>query len=280
MTLGIPSGSLFEATVVLLKKMEMDIVVNGRNFNAEITGNKIFSKAMIIRPNDLPLALKKGIVDAVITGYDMLAESGLEKEWCVIQELNYSKKSKQPARVVLFCRKDDPDEIIDSEEIFVSSEYPGIAKKIFKKARIIFSTGSTEIKVSDARFGFLYGIGIVETGKSLEDNGLKILKTLLISPVVLLAREKSEEMEIFGQMLKGALDAETFKLLKFNADKEDIKQLVKILPASQSPTVSNLADGAVAIETVVPKNIMADTIAAVKKAGGRNILAQAMDIFV
>lgn len=277
MTLGIPSGSLYEATLKLLQKVGIEVNVNGRNFIVEITGSEVFDKAIIMRPNDLPLALNNGIVDVAITGYDMLMESELEKDLCIIQKLGYAKKSKSSAKVVLFCREDDSDEIVDSKETLVSSEYLGIAKNIFKKAKIVFSTGSTEVKIADERFGFRYGIGITETGKSLEDNGLKILK-FLVAPVVLLARGKITEVEIIGQILKGALDAETFQLLKFNADLEAKEALIKTLPAMESLTVNTLADGAIAIETAITKNVITDIVVAIKKLGGRNILIQNINV--
>ena len=280
LTLGIPSGSLFESTLALLRKLGIEVVVNGRNFVVEIRGSDIFSRAIIMRPNDLPLALKRGIVDAIITGYDMCVESGLEKEICIIQKLDFSKKSRVPARVVVFCREDDSDEIFDSEEILVSSEYMELAKNIFKKSKIVFSTGSTEIKITIKEFGFRYGVGVVESGKSLKDNNLKIVKTILASPVVFATQEQAEEFDIFGQMLKGVLEAEKFQLVKFNAERKDQENLVKILPALESPTINDLADGAIAIETIIPKEKIADSIIAIKKLGGRNILVQNLNISI
>lgn len=278
--LGIPSGSLFDSTVALLRKVGIEVVVNGRNFIAEIRGSDIFSRAIIMRPNDLPLALKNGIVDGIITGLDMCLESGLEKELCMIVELNFSKKSRVPARVVVFCRENDLDEIVDSEEILVSSEYMELARNIFKKSKIVFSTGSTEIKVAIEEFGFRYGVGVVESGKSLKDNNLKIVKVILTTPVIFAVQKESQEFEIFGQMLKGALEAEMFQLVKFNADSKDKERLIEILPAMESPTISNLADGMIAIETVIAKEAITDSIIAIRKNGGRNILVQNINISV
>ncbi len=278
LTLGVPSGSLFDSTVALLRKVGIEVVANGRNFMAEIRGSDIFSRAIIMRPNDLPLALKNGIVDGIITGLDMCLESGLEKELCIIIELNFSKKSRLPARVVVFCRENDLDEIVDSEEILVSSEYMELARTIFKKAQVFFSTGSTEIKVAMEEFGFRYGVGVVESGKSLRDNNLKIVKVILTTPVIFAVRKESQEFEIFGQMLKGALEAEMYQLVKFNADSKDKDQLIEILPAMESPTINDLADGSIAIETVITKEAITDSIIAIKKVGGRNILVQNLNI--
>jgi ATP phosphoribosyltransferase len=278
MILGIPSGSLLEPTLALLKKLGVEVIINGRNFIAKIRGSGIFSASIIMRPNDLPLAVKTGVVDAAITGFDMCLESGLEKEICAIAKLNFSKKSRVPTRVVVFCRQNDSDEVVDSEEVFVSSEYMHLASRIFKKANIVFSSGSTEIKIAIKEFGFRYGIGVVESGKSLEDNGLKIIKTIVVSPVVLIAQEETEEIRTLGQMLEGALTAELHQLVKFNAGLSERDALIKILPSMEAPTISNLADGAVMIETVVPRNILTDTVIAIKKFGGRDILIQDMNI--
>lgn len=276
MVLGIPAGSLLDPTLGLLKKVGIEVAVNGRNFMADVRGSSIFSKAIIMRPNDLPLAVKMGVVDVAVTGNDMLLESCLENELCKIAELQFSKKSRKVTRIVVFGREDESDELIDTEDILVSSEYMYLASTIFKNAKIQFSTGSTEIKVAVKEFGFRYGIGVVERGRSLNDNRLKIIRTILISPVVLISKRETIELRILGQMLRGALEAELFQLIKFNADLSDKEQLIEILPAMEAPTISNLADGAIAIETAVPKNIMADTITAIKKAGGRNILVQDM----
>lgn len=280
MVLGIPAGSLLDPTLALLKKLGIEITVNGRNFIAEIRGSNIFSRAIIMRPNDLPLAVKTGVADAAINGLDMCMESGLEKELCTVVKLNFSKKSKVPAQVVVFGRSEDLDEMIDSEEVIVSSEYMSLGSTQFKKAKLVFSSGSTEIKVAIKEFGFRYGIGVVESGQSLEDNGLKIIKTIVVSPVVLIAREETEELKTLGQMLEGALTAEFYQLVKFNADLVDRDRLIKILPSLESPTISNLADGAIAIETTVPREIMTDTIVSIKKAGGRKILIQDINVAV
>lgn len=280
LVLGVPSGSLQEATLALLKKIGIEVLVNGRGFNCEIRGSEMFSKAIIMRPNDLPRAVATGVVNAAITGYDMCLESGLEKKLCKIVELPFSKKSRSAAQIVVFARADDDDEIEDLENVLVSAEYETLAKLEFKKAKVMFSTGSTEIKVALKNFGFRYGVGVTETGKSLKDNGLKIVKVITPSPVVLIARKHSDELSTLGQILKGALDAEFYQLVKFNAAQIDKNALVKNLPAMEAPTISSLSDGAVAIETIVPKSILSDTIVEIKKRGGKNILIQDITVTI
>jgi len=276
--LGIPAGSLQESSIKILEKMGLRIMINGRNFIAEIEGSELFVKAIIMRPNDLPFALASGVVDAIITGRDMLMESRLADSLHVIRELNFSKKSRTPTRVIVFCRQNDSDEIEDSDEINVSSEFQQLAIKIFSKANVVFSSGSTEIKVADARFGFRYGVGVTETGKSLADNGLKIVKTIMISPVVFVARKKTEEFEIFGKLLEGVLLAENYQLVKFNISTENVADLVKNIPSLQAPTISNLSNGMIAIETVVAKDKLVDTLITIKKREGRGILVQNISV--
>lgn len=278
--LGIPAGSLQEPLAKILETMGLQVIMNGRNFIAEIRGSELFAKAIIMRPNDLPIALKSGIVDAIITGYDMLCESGLEDEVCVIKKINFSKKSRMPAKVVVFCRQDDSDEIEDAEEINISSEYLNLSRKIFRKANVIFSSGSTEIKVADIRFGFRYGIGVTETGKSLENNGLKIIKTIMISPVIFAVREKTEEFTIFGELLAGVLRAENYQLVKFNISSENESEVVKNISSLNAPTISNLSNGMIAIETIVLKDELIDTMIAIRKNKGEGILVQDVNIVV
>lgn len=280
MILGIPSGSLLEATITLLRTIGIEVVVNGRNFICEVRGSAMFSQALIMRPNDLPQAVKAGVVDVAITGLDMVFEAGLENELCKIVELQFSKKSRMAARIVVFGREDESDEIVDAEDVVVCGEYIILARTMFKKAGIQFSTGSTEIKVANKAFGFRYGVGVVESGQSLKDNGLKIIKTILTSPVVLIAREESPELQIFGQMLHGVLEGERYRLVKFNANFDDQARLLQILPAMESPTISQLADGAMAFETAVLTGALADTIIAIGMAGGRKILIQDIRIAI
>ena len=271
--IGLPSGSLFQATTDLLKKVGIIVRNNGRGFIAEIEGSNIFTEAFITRPDRLPRAVASGKVDAAITGWDFVLEKGFLGKIIKVADLDYSKTSMRPARIVVFSRK---DEIVDRGDIKVLSEYPELTKKIFKRSIIEFSSGTTEADVALGIFDF--GVGVVETGKSLSDNGLKILETITSSPAVLITRDRSEEIEIFGEMLRGALRAEKFVLIKFNIDAGDEKKILKVIPSLESPTVNNLADGNTAIETVVLKGEMSDVIVAIKKAGGRKIIVQRLDV--
>lgn len=273
--LGLPSGSLLQPTIELLKKIGVMVHINGRGFIAEIEGSNIFTEAFITRPDRLPRAVASGKIDSAITGWDFVLEKGFQSEVIKVVELNYSKTSRHPVRVVVFSKK---EKIIDQKNISVLSEYPKLTKGIFKKSTIDLSTGTTE---ADVAFGIYdYGVGVVETGRSLLDNGLKILKTIIVSPTVLIASYLSEEVKTFGEMLKGVLRAEHYCLLKFNASIGDKNRILALVPSMESSTVNNLVDGDIAIETVVRKDSLSDLIIAVKKEGGRKIIVQSIDVSV
>lgn len=200
LTLGIPNGSLYESTINLLSRAGLKIEAEGRKFEIKISGPAVFSKALIMRPQDIPEAILDGTIHAGICGWDCVVESNLKEELLKIVELDYSKRTKGPVKIVVFGRK----EIEDGSHILVTSEYPNLARQIFKKAVIKFSHGSTEVKVSHGKYDF--GIGVTETGESLKQNSLKILKVLLESPTVLVAANGYPEIKFFGDLLKGGIE--------------------------------------------------------------------------
>lgn len=275
MVLGIPNGSLFEPTIILLGKIGIEVIVNGRNFEAVIEGSDIFKTAYIMRPQKIPHAIGKGAIDCGICGWDCVVESGMENELEKIQEFFYSKRTKKPVRIVVFGRTEN---FVDEKGISVSSEYLNIARSVFKEARIDFSYGSTEVDVLAGMYD--YGICVTETGKSLEENGLKIVKTILSSPTVLMSKKDYQEIQFFGRLLKGALNAEKYQLIKMDVGRRMKERVLSILPAVQSPTVSKLADGSFAVETAVLKDEMADLIIKLQKIGARGIIAQDMNIIL
>jgi len=274
LTLGLPNGSLFESTIALLKRVGITVRVEGRKFVAAIEGTKIFSKAFIMRPQDIPEAVDDEVIDVGIAGWDCVVEAGYETTARVIVNLPYGRRSKNSVRVVIFGKS---EQLIDEEGILVSAEYPNLAKRFFKKARVKPSAGSSEVKV--AYFNkYDYGVGIVESGESLTANGLKVLKDLLISPVVLISGIKSPEIEYFGRLLKGGLQGENNRLIKMDVSVGIKDSIISILPAIQSPTISNLADGGFAIETVVNQDDVVDLAYKLEQLGAKGVLVQDLKI--
>jgi ATP phosphoribosyltransferase len=275
LVMGPPNGSLMETTLQLLKTIGVVIKPNGRKFLAEIEGFELFSKAIFLRPQDIPEAIVDGMIDVGICGWDCVVEAGLEGRLIKVAELNYSRQSRQPVRVVVFGKSSS---FVDNEDILVATEYRQLAKKIFHKATARFSHGGTEQKVAYGKYN--YGVGVVETGKSLEENGLQIVKTILVSPTVIMAREDSPEIHLFGEMLQGALQAEQFCLVKMNCASQCVKNILDCVPAIDAPTISNLADGSFAIETVVPKNKLADVLSRLRLEGATGIIVQQLDVML
>lgn len=267
--LALPNGSLFEATSYLLKKIGIWLAVNGRSFMAEINGVNMFDKVYILRPQDIPSAVKSGVAQCGITGWDCVVEAAMENEVKKISELNYSKSSRKPVRIVVFGKI---DVLMDKPNVKVTAEYPTLAKAVFKKARVDFSHGTTEAKVVCGMYD--YGVGVVDTGRSLVDNGLIIVKEILIAPTVLIAKEETPEIKLFGKLLTGVLFAEDNQLLIMNVDAAIKEQVIKILPALRSPTESHLADGSWSISTVVAKAQLVNLMLELGAMGVTGILQQ------
>ena len=273
--LGIPKGSLFKKTTELLEKVGIEIKTNGRSFRIEVHGIGIFSEGMILRPEDIPIAIERGILDCGITGWDWVVENGMENKLVKIVELSYSKKTMKPVKIVVFGKNNI---LYDNDNIAVTSEYINLARKTFRKAKIYFSSGTTEAKVVADMY--TYGIGVTETGKSLEENDLQLVKIILISPVVLIARENLPEIKLFGQLLRGALNAEKLQLIKIDVSKGIKKSVINILPAIESPTVNALADGSFAIETVAQKHATADLLVKLQELGAKGIIVQDINLIL
>lgn len=274
-TLGLPNGSLFESTTQLLKRVGITVSVNGRSFFATIQGTAIFNQVLIMRPQDIPEALADSVIDVGICGWDCVVEAGLENTVNKIVDLPYGRSSRGSVRIVIFGKT---KELIDEKGVLVTAEYVNIAKRFFKKATVRFSHGTTEAKVAYGKYR--YGVGVVESGQSLTDNGLEIIGVLLVSPTVMISRKKLPEIEYFGRLLKSGLDAENYRLLKLDVDADAKDRILQILPAIQAPTVNQLAGGNYALESVIKREEATDLIFRLQKLGARAILVQEINIIL
>ncbi len=275
LVLAIPNGSLYAPTIEMLKKAGLSINFNERNFEARIYNNSLFDRAIKMRPQKIPGAIASGVADAGITGLDCLAEKKLEKRLAIIQRLNYGKTTKEPVKIVVFGKA---AEIVDEKSITVSAEYPNLARSVFKKAKIEFSDGSTEVDVSAGTYD--YGVGVCEGGQTLRDNGLKVLQVIMESPVVLVAKKNTLKLKMFGEILNGTLEAEKRSLIKFDCA-EDVKDAILVfLPAIETPTVNRQSNGNYAVETVVAKIQVFNLLMKLKLAGATGILVQDFNILL
>jgi ATP phosphoribosyltransferase len=268
--IAIPKGSLAEATRRLFQKVGIRIDERGRKYLAEVKGTGLFTQAYITRAQTIPLVVVQGKAEWGITGLDCLVESGLECQVEVITRLNYSKSSKTTAAVVVFGKR---KEIIDTADTRVFSEFPNLARRIFRNARIELSPGSTESEVASGIFD--YGVCVMESGKTLLDNDLVVVSTIMDSPVVLIARNKTQEVESFGSILQSALTGDDYRYLKMNVDESRMDDVLEILPALKSPDIVKLADGNYSVGSLVRLDGLADLMIALKAAGAMGIFPQA-----
>lgn len=275
--LAIPSksSSLNEKTMALLDKLCLVIKSSGRRSTGSLEGLPFFNQFIFLRSQAISEAVRCSIALAGISGLDTVKESGYEKELAILAELNYARSSNQSAKLVVFGRSGDEESLYLPGKKFLT-EYPNITRKYFLEADITFSYGATEALVAQGLYDF--GVGVVETGASIKENELQIIKVLFVSPVVLIARYKTPELELFGKLLQGVLQAESYQLLKANVSKKNLAGTLAILPALEAPTVNTLSDGCFQVETVVAKEILSDVLLKLMAAGAKDILVQDINV--
>jgi ATP phosphoribosyltransferase len=251
-----------------------------RDYHAAIEDPRI-DRVRFLRPQEIPSYLERGLFDLGITGRDWITETGAEV--ATLGELQYSKATSQPVRVVLAVPERAPWQSVTDlpEGIRISTELPSLTARYLEangiKAMVIPSHGATEAKVPDIVDAI---VDLTETGSSLRRNGLRILDTLLTSYTELVANveafadpAKRAAMEDIALLLRGAIEARRNVLLKLNVPAARLQAVTKMLPALSSPTITTLAHGDMnAVETVVPKRGVNTLIPALKAAGAMDIL--------
>ena len=278
LTIGLPSGSLMEATIALFAKAGFSITGSKRSYRPSIDDTEL--EVRLLRAQEISRYVEHGYLDAGITGRDWVAEN--ESEVRELAELSFSKASARPTRWVLVVPEDSPIRSVrDLEGKRVATEAVGLTRRFFERAgvnvELEFSWGATEVKVPDLVDAI---IDITETGSSLRDNKLRIVETLLESFPVLIANNKAMEndwkrtkLETLTLLLKGALNARDLVGLKMNLRESNLKNLLEALPALRNPTVSPLAQaGWVAVETVIEEKIVREIIPRLKALGAEGII--------
>src|SRR5215469_5753838 len=261
LSLVLPKGSLEKATLDLFDAADLTVLRGSdRDYHALIDDPRI-ERVRILRPQEIPTYVERGLFDLGITGRDLITEAGAEV--VSLGELQYSKVTSNPARIVLAVPQDAPwQKVTDLPEgIRISTEYPELTRRFLDshgvKAVVIRSFGATEAKVPDIVDAI---VDLTETGSSLRKNGLRILDTLLTSYTELITNsaaaadaQKRAAMEDIGLLLRGVIQARRNVLLKLNVPAGKLAAVTQMLPAMSSPTVTALASGDNAVETVVPK---------------------------
>ncbi|HLN29728.1 MAG TPA: ATP phosphoribosyltransferase [Gemmataceae bacterium] len=276
--LGIPAGSLQEATGELFRKAGYKITFASRSYYPSIDDPEI--QCTLIRAQEMPRYVQDGSLDCGLTGYDWI----LENDAAVVElaELVFSKVSKRPVRWVLAVPEDSPvQKVEDLAGKRIATEVVSLTRRWLAQhgvqAQVEFSWGATEVKpprLADAI------VEVTETGSSLRANNLRIVAELLQSTTRFISNErayadpwKKRKMDDLVLMLQGAMAAEGKVGLMMNVRKADLPSVLTILPALQTPTISSLSDPEwVAVNTILDENVVRHIVPQLKQAGARGIV--------
>jgi ATP phosphoribosyltransferase len=276
---GIPKGSLENATIELFKKSGWKISVSSRSYFPVVDDDEI--RCTLVRAQEMSRFVEMGTLDAGLTGKDWVLENG--SDVVVVQDLIYSKTSQAPARWVLVVAEDSPiRELKDLEGKKVFTEMVNFTKQYFAKRKIKvdveFSWGATEGKVIEGLCDAI--VEVTETGSTLRANGLRIVEELMQTNTQLIANRESyqdpwkkEKIEQISLLLQGALRAEGMVGLKMNVSANDLQSVIEILPSITGPTISNLFQSDwFAVEVMVSEKVVRELIPQLLKRGAVGII--------
>jgi ATP phosphoribosyltransferase len=276
--LGIPKGSLQDATIALFERAGWHIYASGRSYFPTIDDPEI--ECMLIRAQEMARYVNHGVLDAGLTGIDWVVESGLQVE--SVASLVYAKQSRKKVRWVLAVPEDSPyQRAEDLNGKTIATELVEVTRRYFAEknvsVQVEFSWGATEVKpptLADAI------VEITETGSSLRANRLRIIDTVMESETHLIANRnacgddwKRSKIETLALMLRGAIDAQGQVGLMLNVAKKSLADVLNVLPALNSPTVSELSKPDwVAVNTILDESLVRDVIPRLKAAGATGIV--------
>jgi ATP phosphoribosyltransferase len=276
--LGIPKGSLQDATVELFAKAGWRITVSSRSYYPGI--DDADSTCMMVRAQEMARYVENGTLDAGLTGKDWILETGADVE--EVAELVYSKTSLGRVRWVLAVAEDSPFQSVkDLEGKIIATEAVKMTEKYLArhgvKARVEFSWGATEVKVPQLADAI---VEVTETGSSLRANHLRVVDTLLESATWFIANRgamkdpwKREKIENMVLLLDGAIKAYNRVGLMMNVRRENLEKVLGTLPALRNPTVGQLSDpNWVAINTIIEEKTVRQMIPKLKAAGAEGIV--------
>jgi ATP phosphoribosyltransferase len=279
--LVIPKGSLEAQTLRLFEEADLRVRRGSdRDYHGTIDDDRI-ERVSILRPQEIPSYVRDGLFDVGITGQDWIAETGADVE--ELTTLTYAKTGAgHGTKVVLAVPNEHPAN--SAKEIpagtRISTEFVLLTRRYFEQlgidVQVSWSFGATEAKVPEIVDAI---VDVTETGSTLRAHGLKIIETLLTSDPVLVAnrdaaadRIKRAAMDDIVTLLRGAIEAEGRVLIKLNVGSDQLDAVLAVVPSMKAPTVSPLAHGGYAIETVVDKRGVNRLIPDLKAAGATDIL--------
>ncbi len=277
--LGLPKGSLQEATIRMFKKAGFNISIGSRSYFPAIDDEEI--APFLLRAQEMARYVADGALDCGITGNDWTIESG--KEVVKVCDLIYGKQGLRPVRWVLAVPSDSKIKTAkDLNGKRIATELVNATKDYLRKkkvnADVEFSWGATEAKVGAGLVDAI--VELTETGASLKANNLRIIDTICKSTTLIVANKtawkntwKREKIESVALLLKGALAAEEKVGLKMNVEEKNLKKVISILPAMKKPTISKLSQkGWCAIETIVDEKIVRNIIPKLEEQGAQGII--------
>lgn len=276
--LGLPKGSLQDATLALFERAGWRIFSNGRSYFPTIDDVEI--ECMLVRAQEMARYVEHGALDAGLTGNDWVLENQTDVEY--ITSLTYSKQSRQKVKWVLAVPEDSPfQKPEDLVGKIIATELVEFTKRYFAEknipVKVEFSWGATEVKpptLADAI------VEVTETGSSLKANRLRIIETLMESETQLIANKasyadawKREKIDNLSLMLNAAIAAQGRVGLMLNVKKQELPTVLGVLPALNSPTISQLSDAEwVALNTILDEALVRDVIPKLKTAGATGIV--------
>jgi ATP phosphoribosyltransferase len=276
--LGIPAGSLQEATAELFRRAGYKISFSSRSYYPSVDDEEI--ECLLIRAQEMARYVQDGVLDAGLTGHDWIMETGADV--CEVAELVFSKVSRRPVRWVLCVPQDSPVKSVkDLQGMRIATEAVGLTTRYLEKhgvtAKVEFSWGATEVKppkLADAI------VEVTETGSSIKANNLRIVDEVLQSTTRFIANHtaiadpwKKQKIDDIVLMLRGAMAAEGRVGLMMNVERKDLTKILALLPALQNPTVSELSDKQwAAVNTILDESIVRHLIPRLRAAGARGIV--------
>lgn len=282
--LGIPKGSLQDATVALFEKAGFKVVVSSRSYFPQIDDQEI--DPVLLRAQEMSRYVEDETLDCGITGNDWILEN--HSDVVRLSELLYSKATTNKVRWVLAVPESSGIKSVkDLEGKKIATEVVNVAKQYLAKnkvkADVEFSWGATEAKVATGLVDAI--VELTETGSSLRANKLRIVDTLCESTTQFIANKKAakdpwkrKKMEQVIMLLHGALSANNMVGLKMNVSRKDLDAVLDILTSLRNPTVSPLTkDGWVALETVIDEGTVRQIIPALKDAGAEGIIEYSLN---
>jgi ATP phosphoribosyltransferase len=277
--IGIPKGSLENATIELFRRSGWRISVSSRSYFPSVDDDEI--RCTLVRAQEMSRFVEMGTLDVGLTGKDWVLENG--SDVVAVQDLIYSKTSAAPARWVLVVAEDSPiRKLKDLEGRKVFTELVNFTRRYFAEQKIKvdveFSWGATEGKVIEGLCDAI--VEVTETGSTLRANGLRIVEELMKTNTQLIANKeayrdpwKREKIEQISLLLQGALRAEGMVGLKMNVSANDLKGVIEILPSITGPTISNLFQSDwFAVEVIVSEKVVRELIPKLLKRGAVGII--------